>query len=115
VFAEGRDHRPAGIQQGIFEAQDSVWGRDAPCEVFRQLVGVPMGVHHHIGHAGDGQAIECMIKQCAAAEGEQRLWRGFGERPHAAAEAGGEQDGAWDGGHGDKRRTSFLKKEAKNF
>ena len=68
----------------------------------RDRVRLPVGVDHDGLDPGLDQVVERVVEQRAAAERQQRLGGGVGQRPHARAEAGGEH-------HGGAGRRSWLR------
>lgn len=56
----------------------------------RELFGQMRGVDHHVVHAGRNQLFQVPCDQRLAAHAKQRLGRVLGQRAHALAEAGGE-------------------------
>jgi hypothetical protein len=52
----------------------------------------PGGVDHHLAHAAAREGREMPLDQRLAAHAQQRLRAGVGQRPHAFAAAGGEDD-----------------------
>jgi hypothetical protein len=85
-----RRHRAAGVAERLL-AQDRGAGRPgAGCEMRLDLVGLPVGIDHDLLDARLGQPVECVIEQRAALQRQHRLCRVRGQRPHARAEAGGQ-------------------------
>src|SRR5690606_26028418 len=88
-------HAAAGLQRHL--ALVRVADRQAPVAAVAQrlgeLVGEPGGVHHHLGHPGRGEAFQVPRDQRLAGHLQQRLGGGVGERAHALAQAGGEDQG----------------------
>ena len=74
---EGRLHATAGFQQGDLTAQDGPWVL-ACSETRRNLIRMPMGIHDDGLHTCFCEAIECVIDERAASEGQQ--WLGGGVR-----------------------------------
>ncbi|KZC36830.1 UNVERIFIED_ORG: hypothetical protein RHOFW104R5_25530 [Rhodanobacter sp. FW104-R5] len=86
------EHAAAGFQRqrplvGVADAQ-------APARAVAQrvgkLFGEVRGVDHHVVHAGRGQLFQVPRDQRLAPHRQQRLRRAVGQRAHAFAQAGGE-------------------------
>ena len=73
------------------------------------LVGLPVGVDHDGLHARLRQPVERVVDQRPAAQRQQRLGGAVGERPHARAEAGGQQHG---GARGHAARSGGLQRRS---
>ena len=94
----GRD-RPAGIEQIGLLAQQRGRRRRPLRQMGRDLRRLPMGVDHHLPHAGLGHPVQREIEQRMAAQPQQRLGDMFGQRTHAQAKPGGQEDGIFGGWH----------------
>ena len=58
------------------------------------LIGQVMGVDDGVGDSGGLQPVEGMVDEGAAVDLDQGLGQGVGDRPHAGAEAGGQDHGS---------------------
>ena len=92
---------PTGVQQRGLAPEDGARraaGRGAGGEAGFQAVGVPEGVDHHGLDAGFDQAVERVVQQRLAAEGQQRL--GGVARSAGACAGRGRRRAAWRCGDG---------------
>ena len=93
---QGVQHAAAGFQW--HRAFVAVVQAQAPArtvaEQFRKAWSQPGGVDHHLGDAQRGQLFQVPGDQRLAAHFEQGFGGGVGERAHALAQAGGEDQGA---------------------
>jgi hypothetical protein len=69
----------------------------AVAERRRKLLFEPGRVDHHLPHPGARQRLQVPDDQRPAMDGQQRLGRAVGQRPHALAAPGREDEGL--GGH----------------
>ena len=95
---QGLGDAAGGLQRAaVVAAFGGVADRKAPAravaERSRELVFEPGGVDHHLTHAGACQRFEVPFDQRLAAHRQQRLRAGVGERAHAFAAAGGQDQG----------------------
>ncbi len=98
------DDAAAGVEQARALVGNDDARRPPSGEVTLDLIGEVMNVDDGGLDADRGQAIEHVVEQRLAADGDERLGRAIGERTHAHAVAGRQDHGgARDSGSGSAR------------
>ena len=88
ISGAGLDQPAAGFQQQLaLVGNDDLEAVRAARKMRFERVRQIMDVDHDLAHAGRAQLFEHMVEQRLAADLDQRLGPGRGQRPHALAEA----------------------------